>query len=203
MKSCEYDGVLPGEPRSHPWSDSAANTSHRYHDLTAHPGLIRTSLEDLLPWSHYRGITHLYELLERMNVPGSLLESNDCGFSAPDANDAPHVDKALQCQGRVMVLYRELEWNLSRRRVHELAHAIHVHLATHDRDFEWGIVGTTIAPTRYVNLPGAHDEQLGHQLMLSFWAWGDSEAEVMGNLDRVIVNLAGAVAEAVRQTTSS
>lgn len=180
-----------------------ASASHRYHDLTAHPGLIRTSLEDLLPYRHYRGITHLYELLERLNVPGSLLETNDCAFSAPDANDAPHVDKTLQCQGRVMVLYRELEWNLSRRRVEGLAHDIHVHLATHDQDFEWGMVGTTIAPTRYVDLPRAHDEQLGHQLMLSFWAWGDSEAEVMDNLDRVIVNLTAAVAEAVRQITSS
>lgn len=198
MKSCEYDGALPGEPRSHPWSDSVASASHRYHDLTAHPGLIRTSLEDLLPWSQYRGITHLYELLERLNTPGSLLESNDCAFSGPDANDAALFDKTLQCQGRVMVLYRELESNLSLPRVQELAHAMHVHLATHDRDFEWGMVGTTIAPTRYVDLPRPHDEQLGHQLMLSFWAWGDSEAEVMDNLDRVIVNLAGAVAEAVR-----
>jgi len=32
--------------------------------------------------------------------------------------------------------------------------------------------------------------------MLSFWAWGDSEPEVMGNLDRVLKNLAQALGEA-------
>jgi hypothetical protein len=33
------------------------------------------------------------------------------------------------------------------------------------------------------------DEQLGYQLILSFWAWGSLEAELMANLGRVVRNL--------------
>lgn len=197
MQSCEYDGVPIEEPRSHPWSDTVASASCRYYDLKAHPGLIRTALEDLLPWSHYAAVTRLYELLERLNGSASILESNDCAFSGPSSSEAPQLGKSLQCEGRVMILYRELGRNLSLQRVEALKFAIHVQLAEHDREFEWGMVGTTLVPVRYIDLPGTDDEQLGHQLMLSFWAWGDSEAEVMESLGRVVKNLGQAIAGAV------
>ena len=88
--------------------------------------------------------------------------------------------------------------NPSLRRVEGFRDAIHENLAALDGEFEWGLVGTTIAPVRYIDLPHTHDEQLGYQLMLSFWAWGDSEAEVMDNLDRVVSNIGHAMGEAVR-----
>ena len=59
-----------------------------------------------------------------------------------------------------------------------------------------GGLGTTVVPVRYIDLPGEEEQNLGYQLMLSFWAWGDSEPEVMGNLDRVLKNLAQALGEA-------
>jgi hypothetical protein len=203
MKSCEYDGEAFEEPRSHPWTDAVASAASRYYDLKAHPDLIRTALEDFLPWSHYAAVTQLYELLERLNAPASILESNDCAFSGPQPSDAPQFGKILQCEGRVMILYRELEWNLSRHRVEGLTNAIHVRLASLDREFEWGMVGTTIVPVRYVDLPPAHDQNLGYQLMLSFWAWGDSEAEVMDNLDRVMRNLARALENLILEDVSN
>ena len=52
-----------------------------------------------------------------------------------------------------------------------------------------GMIGTTIVPVRYVTLPVPDDEQLGYQLMISFWAWGSSEAELMTSLGRVMKNL--------------
>ena len=51
MKTCEYDGAAFTEARSHPWTDSRANAAWRYHDLTRNPALIRTSLEDWVPWA--------------------------------------------------------------------------------------------------------------------------------------------------------
>lgn len=60
------------------------------------------------------------------------------------------------------------------------------------------MIGTTIPSVRYVGLPVSADGQLGYQLMISFWAWGDSEREVMSNLERVLRNLAQGVAEAMR-----
>ena len=61
------------------------------------------------------------------------------------------------------------------------------------------MVGTTLVPVRYVTLPATPGAQLGAQLMLSFWAWGKSEADVMENLDRVMRNVAVAMRSVVRE----
>jgi hypothetical protein len=55
------------------------------------------------------------------------------------------------------------------------------------------MIGTTMPEVVYVELPGTRDQQLGHQLMISFWAWGDSHGEVMRNLKRVLDNLSQAL----------
>jgi hypothetical protein len=44
---------------------------------------------------------------------------------------------------------------------------------------------------------------LGFQLMLSFWSWGDTEAEVMGNLDRTVQNIWEALRAVVREAKES
>jgi hypothetical protein len=193
MRSCEYDGEPAGEPRAHPWSDAVGNAAARYHDLKASPGLVRTALEDFVPFAHHPAVLEFYTLVERLNAPASTLESNDCAFSAPHASELPPPSKLLQCEGRLMILFRELGLNLSRRRVEALKDALHLRLAPLDPGLEWGMIGTTIYPTRYVTLPLPAERQLGHQLMLSFWAWGDTDAEVMGHLERVVRNLAQAI----------
>lgn len=183
------------EPRSHPWTDSAADASCRYFDLVREPELIRTVLEDFRPWSHYPAVESMYELLEFLNGPSSRLESNDCAFSEPCGNTLPQIAKALQCEGRIMILYRDLELNLSRSRVEDLRNHLHLRLEALDPDFELGLVGTTITPVRYIDLPVVRELQLGHQLMISFWAWGDAEQEVMNNLNQVLLNLRRAFGE--------
>jgi hypothetical protein len=193
MKTCQYDGAPFTEPRSHPWTDSASCADYRYVDLKADPSRIRTALEDFVPWSHYAAIDDFYALVEWLNGPRSTLESNDCAFTGPHANDAPSFAKALQCSGRIMVLFSGLEKNLSRPKVDSLENALHRRLGAIDADFAWGMVGTTIVPVRYVTLPVPEDQQLGHQLMLSFWAWGSLEAELMANLGRVLRNLSQAL----------
>jgi len=189
MKTCEYDGAPFTEPRSHPWTDTAANADFRYVDLKADPSLIRTSLEDFVRWDHYAAVEDLYELLGWLNGASSTLESNDCAFTGPHPNEVPAFAKRIQCSGRVMVLYRDLEQNLSRQEIESLKNALHRRLGAIEPEFRWGMIGTTILPVRYVTLPLPDDEQLGHQLMISFWAWGDSEAELMANLGRVVKNL--------------
>jgi hypothetical protein len=198
MKTCEYAGEPLDRPRSHPWTDATTSSAFRYYDFKTEPALIRTVLEDFVPWSHYPAVTRLYELLERLNASSSILESNDCAFSAPHESEAPELGKALQCDGRVMILYRDLALNLSRRRVEDLKNALHFGLATLEPDLEFGMIGTTIPPVRYIDLPVARAQQLGYQLMISFWAWGDSEQEVMSNLERVLENLAHALEESMR-----
>lgn len=195
MKTYQYAGDSFYEPRSHPWQGAAENPESQYYDLTATPALIRSSLEDFLPWSRFAGVQSFYELLERLNHPRSALESNDCAFSGPHANEDMTIPKALQCCGRVMVLFRALEQNTDDRRVAGLTNELHVELAELDSAFQWGAIGTTRIPVRYLALPESTG-QLGSQLMISFWAWGDREADTMQNLARVIKNLTRALRSA-------
>ncbi len=155
------------------------------------PAAIRTSLEDFVPWQHYAAVEQFFELLEWLNAPGCALESNDCEFTGPHANDATEFPAALQCSGRVMVLFRALDENCERDRVDALEGALHRRLGARDETFEWGVIGTAVVPVRYVTLP--RDAQLGHQLMISFWAWGNTESDVMENLARVVGNLSHAL----------
>jgi len=166
------------------------DAASRYHDLKAEPALVRTALEDFVPFGHFPAILRFYTLLEWLNAPGVRLESNDCAFTGPHPSESPQLGK-LQCEGRVMVLFRELAQNLERPRLEALARALHVRLAPLDRQFEPGMIGTTITSVRYLGL--GDDAPLGFQLMLSFWAWGDSDEEVMRHLERVVKNLGLAI----------
>lgn len=194
MKTCQYAGPA-FEMRSHPWEDSVSNPDCRYYDLKAMPERIRSSLEDFVPWQDHAAIEDFYALLEELNAPASSLESNDCAFAGPSANEHTGIDKSLQCSGRVMVLFRRLERNTTMGELESLNYQLHLQLNHIDPEFLWGIVGTTMVPVRYLALPKAGGRQRGSQLMISFWAWGDSEAESMLNLGRLMTNLIQALSQ--------
>ncbi|MEP7050048.1 MAG: hypothetical protein ABJB12_06830 [Pseudomonadota bacterium] len=193
MKTCEYAGEECAEPRSHPWLASTTDPAARYYDFKASPHLVRSVLEDFLPWSRFAAIDTFYAMLERLNHVRSAFETNDCEFTGPQPNDESEVEKAFGCSGRVMLLFRSLEQNTVGESVAALRYALHANLAELDEAFLWGMIGTTLVPTRYLALPETHDQQRGTQLMISFWAWGDSQADTMLNLGRVFTNLARAL----------
>ncbi len=188
MRTCEYAGAPFTQPRSHPWVDSADDPACRYYDLTETPALIRSALEDFRPWSSHAAIDGFYSLLEQLNQPGSVFESNDCAFAGPHENDQPQYAAALQCSGRVMVLFRDLRLNTVAGRVEHLKNQLHHELAELDPDFPRALIGTTLIPVRYLALADG-DAQLGWQLMISFWAWGDTVTDTMATLDRLFGNL--------------
>lgn len=194
MKTCEYAGVPFERARSHPWTDATGDPQFRYYDLTAAPEHIRTSLEDFHPWRHYAAIDDFYLLLESLNCSRSVLESNDCAFSGPEIHDQSAIPKAFQSSGRVIVLFRELERNTLPNSIEQLKNQLHHELIELDRRFEWGIIGTTLVPARYLALPDFGDNQLVFQLMISFWAWGDTEPDTMTNLKRLFKSLSQALA---------
>ena len=204
MKTFEYAADPLDQLRSHPWSGAVDDAQAQYYDLTATPALIRSSLEDLVPWSRFAAVESFYVLLEQLNHPKSALESNDCAFTGPHANEDSSFRKALQCSGRVMVLFRALARNTDDRLLARLTNQLHVALSALDSQFEWGAIGTTRVPVRYLALPEADGQQLGAQLMISFWAWGDDEADTMRSFSRVIKNLTRAlrrVSTSVEQST--
>ena len=191
MKTCEYDGEPFREPRSHPWTDGAVDAAARYHDFTQAPQLIRSSLEDFKPFQRFAAVDDFYALLERINHPKFLLESNDCAFTGPGPKQSAQNPHAVECSGRLMLLYRALELNTLKPRLARLRQELHQTLEQLDPGFSTGIVGTTLVPVRYLALPA--DAQLGEQLMLSFWSFGDSDESVMRNLARLIKNLSQAL----------
>lgn len=190
MRSYRYEGPPFTAPRSHPWVGAAGNPEAHYYDLTTTPALIRSSLEDFVPWSRHAAIERFFALLEWLNQPESLLESSDCAFSGPEPNEAPGVDESFQCQGRLMLLFRALELNQGDN-IASLESNLQRRLARLDPSFDGGAIGTTTLPVQYRALPAG--DQHGHQLMISFWAWGDSERECMLSLERVMRSLSAAL----------
>jgi hypothetical protein len=201
MKTCEYDGELLAEPRSHPWSGSALDPGARYYDLSATPELIRAVLEDFKPFQAHAAVDDFYSLLERLNDPQCALESSDCAFSGPQPNQSQHMPGSLECSGRLIILFRALEQNTLEARMAWLRRALQRELAALDPRFGAGIIGTTLVPIRYLALPDG--AQLGQQLMLSFWAFGDSEASVMQALSRLFRNLSRALRSVSAQVAAS
>jgi hypothetical protein len=191
MKTYEYEGAPFVEARAHPWSGSASDEAAHYYDFKASPELIRSSLEDFKPFEHYPAIEVLYALLERVNHESSPLESNDCSFDPPGENRTSQVSAAVECSGRVLLLYRDLVQNTRKARLSWLKAAFHAQLSRLDPKFNLGMIGTTLLPARYLALP--EPEQLGQQLMLSFWAFGETEPLAMQNLARLLRNLTQAV----------
>lgn len=193
MQVYEHNDPDSLRPRAHPWTDGESDPAHKYYDFRARPELIRSSIEDLQEWGAYPATETFYRLLEWLNGPESAFESNDCAFSGATANTSPQYPKRLQCSGRLMILYRDLASNTSPGQMHWLTNATAHAVRKIDPAFEWGAVGVTITSVRFTTLPGPPERQRGQQLMLSFWAWGEDEPEVMTNLDRTFHNLTAAL----------
>ena len=193
MKTCEYAGNDISAPRSHPWVDAVGDSSCRYYDFTKSPELIRTSLEDFIPYAHHDAVEEFYSLLTDLNQSSSGLESNDSAFLGPHKNSNPAISRSVQSWGRIMILFRHLPHNQSRGNIEWLASELHQYLAVHDAQFKLGMIGTTIVPVNYLDLGKYERQQLGYQLMISFWAWGNSDRESMKNTTRVVRNLSSAI----------
>lgn len=174
--------------RAHPWTHAEADPRHRYLDFRKRPDLIRSSLEDLTPWDGHPFTETFYRLLEGVNGPDSLLESNDCAFAGPHPNEGPHSERRLEASGRVMILFRDLTLNTSEAHVGELTQRIAHALSERPEDFE-AVVGVSIVAVQFTGLSGPPARQRGRQLMLSFWAWGDDEGSTLDAVNRALGDL--------------
>lgn len=172
----EADGV-----RAHPWDHAERSEEERYYDFKEHPDLIPEVLEDYRPWARYQAIQTFYELLRWLNGEDSALESSDCAFMGPRPNGNEKWQKSLQCSGRLLVLFRDTRLNTVDRYMQQLNEGVHFYLERLDPEFKWGAVGTTLMHIYYMDL-----DRPGRQLMLSFWAWGDTEEETFDSLDRLM-----------------
>jgi hypothetical protein len=173
------------EIRAHPWITAKDNPEHKYYNFKENPDLIDKVLEDFAPYKEESAVRLFYKLLRWINVESVYFETNDCAFSPPKINVDNKINKNLQCSGRLMFLYRKLELNTYEKHTNSLKEALKFYLKRIDVDFEWGCIGITKLPVEYTSLRNS----LGHEIMLTFWAWGDIDKEIFDNLERLFKNI--------------
>lgn len=182
----EKDSDETGPVRTHPYIDAENNESFKYYDFRANPELIRQKLEDFKPYDSHEAIQTFYRLLEWLNSEDSILESNDCAASLVKANiSIESSSKKLESKGRLMIFYRYPKMNIYRDNTQMLLEATKHYLEHIDPDFHDGAIGLSFFETAFEEIGNA----IGKELVIQFWAFGDTEEETYENLNRLFNNL--------------
>lgn len=200
------EGLLQEPGRQHPWTVSAQNPEWKYYDFKKNPELIPQVLEDFKPFEHYAAIQRFYELVAWLNGPDSKFETSDARFDGIKPNTQKDKwNKELACQGGFVTLYRNLKYNLSedsrtwsnQKILHGKDPAISYQPSRYLKwmseqsgyliqqitpGFMYGCIGTGFLKVYYVNGAADNRDKFGYQLIYRFWAWGDTEEEIMKNL---------------------
>ena len=193
--------------RLHPYTGTSVEQAGHV-DFKSQPERIPDVLEDFRPFAHRAGIQEFYGLLREINGPESQLESSDSAFRPPAPHKDPNSYRALSAYGRLYILFRNLAYNSSDNHVQWLTQTMMRELTYADP--QWpsseAVVGFTLISVLQLALSAgewlsdsqfsAADNDPGHgqHLMLSFWAYGDTEDEVYVNLGRVFKNIGVACA---------
>ena len=100
-----------GEPRPHPWQGSAYDPNARFVDFLRYPELIRTSLEDFLPYSDRPAIERFFQLLEWMQSPSTIWETTESKFwPVSTQSNRSFAQYRLICSGRLVFFCRDYLW---------------------------------------------------------------------------------------------
>ncbi len=200
------EGVLEAEGRHQPWTVSAQNPEFKYYDSRKNPELVSQVLEDFTPFNEYAAVQRFYEMVTWLNGDESKFETSDCRFDGIKPNTQKEQwDKELACHGALVVFYRDLKYNLSEDSrawsneniatgkapawvyqpskyvqwaAEQSAHLIHQINPT----FMWGCLATGFYNVFYEEGATDNRDKFGYQLVYRFWAWGDTEQEIMNNL---------------------
>lgn len=180
-----------GPLRAHPWTVSESDPACRYVNFVEHPELIESTLEDFHDQQDTAHAKSFYSLIRTMNAKDGQLETNDCGFHAPHAHGDSNSDKALVATARLCVLFRENAYSIVegacmwlRGSYLSLLQKVDPEYAAND-----AVVGLTLQRTAFISLPGESNVYAGNLLMLSFWCYGDSDAEAFSNFERTSRNV--------------
>ena len=172
--------------RQHPWVPSEEQPEAQYYDFRKHPEWIRERLEDFQPHDAFSAIQRYYDLLEWLNGPNSHLESNDSRFRLEIRNDdvAPGRDPATSIG--LGFFFRELRKNTDTDQLARLCMAVKYHLKAESDLFNEGKVVLASLEVQFLGINGTRDEQLGKQLIILCYAYGESVEERMENMDTVV-----------------
>ncbi len=188
-------------PRLHPYVGTRPGHAG-FVDFKREPERIPHVLEDFTALNHEPSIQTFYELLRWLNGPESTLESCDCALLGPRTHSFPFSSAPLCLDGRLMIMYRDLEANCSSR-IEALYNALAQELSAVDPELvrSQAAIELSFSPTLFAELSTAEihkrgrrksrigDPGRGMQLMLNFQAFGDNAEEAFERLDRVFRNI--------------
>lgn len=191
--------------RLHPYQPNAAEAAQAgFVDFKAEPGRIPEVLEDFRPHAGEPAIQTFYELLRWVNGPESELESADCVFRGPEPNTSTRTSpRALQAHGRLCLMFRHLPANCHAESFDWLLTRLGTELKFMDTELDSieAVIGFSEARALFIEISkgtlradghfesDADDPGHGHQVMLWFWAFGDTEMAVFANLNRIFGNI--------------
>ncbi|QUM86204.1 MULTISPECIES: hypothetical protein [unclassified Moritella] len=173
--------------RSHPWTNMVSDESSVYMDFKRQPKLIRSALEDLLPFNTWDFVEQFYSLIEWVNGSSSLLESNDCVFNAVEDNRDQQYLYAKKCSARLMILFRDIPENCQEKSINWLMNNIQSMASSMKPGFNTGAIGLSQSPTCYLALGDKPDSGgMGHQVTLNFFAYGNNEQDCYESMKDVL-----------------
>jgi hypothetical protein len=156
-------------------------------DFKQQPELIRSALEDLLPFQQWKFVEQFYRLIEWVNGASSLLESNDCVFNAVEDNSDQQYPYAKKCSARLMILFRDIPENCQDKSLDWLMNNIQSMASSMKSGFKGGAIGLSKSPTCYLALGDKPDSGgMGYQITLNFFAYGEDEQACYANLNDVL-----------------
>jgi hypothetical protein len=176
------------EPRAHPWSSAVLDDSQVYVDFKANPKLIRTSLEDFNPFKGEPFVERFFSLLEWLNGPSSLLESNDSAFRGLVENTTDkQFPYSRKCQGRLMILYRDIAENCQPKSIEWLMKSMGASVEAINPSFRAGAIGLSRVGAVYKVLGDRSGTGAkGEQVMLSFFAYGKNDRRSFESMEKVL-----------------
>jgi len=173
--------------RSHPWTNMVSDDSSLYMDFKKQPNMIRTSLEDFTAFEEWSFVEQFYSLIEWINSPNSLLESNDCVFNAAEGNPDQQYPYAKKCSARLMILFRDIPENCQQKSIDWLTNKILTLVSTIKPGFKAGAIALSQSPTCYLALGDKPDTGgMGYQVTLTFMAYGKNESRCYESMKEVI-----------------
>ncbi|MER9270465.1 hypothetical protein [Mesorhizobium sp. M0643] len=184
--------------RQHPWSVQSSNPGNRYVDFKQRPDLIESALEDLQPIAGSVAANAATDFLRWVNSDTSVFETNDFGMRPLKPNRSGISSSSLELYGRLSILFRDLKKNVGQNQPFEFGNRLSESIRINDPEFKQACWSWSLWPHQFTALSGLREPATGNCLLMSYWAWGDSEAEVHRNFARSLTNLRAAL-EAVGQ----
>ena len=164
-----------------------SDDSSVYIDFKKQPKLIRSALEDLVPFKKWDFAEQFYSLIEWLNSPSSLLESNDCVFNAAEDNPDQQYPYAKKCSARLMILFRDIPENCQEKSIDWLIKKILILVSAMKPGFKAGAICLSQSPTCYLALGDKPDAGgMGLQVTLTFLAYGKNERRCYENMQEVL-----------------